>query len=161
MLFRPEWIFFEKLLKFFQQVCWNCNLRVNSKHLMRKFLIFFIITFALLENYFVSFSKIFWRGCQKLHFFVQKNNFLEHFFGRLGFFIHPRTLTQIFLPFPSVETFQSGSLNWNLHFHRNFLKEKGLFGTVCVFLLYLFSHFEQKVLAVLRYFSRGVTKAAF
>ena len=32
--------FFGKLLKFFQQGCWNCNLRVNSKHLMRKFLIF-------------------------------------------------------------------------------------------------------------------------
>ena len=51
--------------------------------------------------------------------------------------------------------------NWKLRVHRNSLREKILFGTVCVLLFYLFSRLEQKVLAVLRYISGGFTKAAF
>ena len=61
----------------------------------------------------------------------------------------------------SSVTFPRCYQNWKLRVHRNSLREKILFGTVCVLLFYLFSRLEQKVLAVLRYVSGGFNKAAF
>ena len=146
MLFRLDWFYFWKIVgvfPYFHEGCWNCNLRVISKNLLRKLLIFFIITFAHRENYFVSFSKIFWRGCQKLHFFVQKNIFLEHFFGELCFsFI--LGLWQKFFSLSLLTSFFSRcSLNWNLHFHRNISREKVFWDNLCFSIQYFFRHWAK------------------
>ena len=98
---------FGKLLEFFQENCWNCNLRVNSKNLLRKIMIF-STSLSHIGKTISSVSRNFWDEVVKnLILFVEKNLFLEHFFEGLVF-LFSLGLDRSFSPFPFCRDFSVG-----------------------------------------------------
>ena len=144
---------FGKLLKYFHQGCWNCNLRVNSKNLMKKLLIV-LSSLSHIGKTFSSFSRSFSDEYVKNLIFLSSKTISWNIFSKdLCFFFILELLQKFFSLSLLSKFFSRGSLNWNLHFHKIISEEKKLFVINCVFLFNLFSNIERKVSAVLWYFS--------
>ena len=94
-----SWSFFAKLLEYFQQGCWNCNLRVNSKNLIRNFLNFFS-SLSHIGKTISSVYRKFSDEVVKNFIFLSRRTISWKIFSEICVFFSSQDFGRSFTPFP-------------------------------------------------------------